>query len=516
MLFGSDSERRTELYGSLLTFTRYFYQIRNNREFILPKPIGRESHTRIICNQLMRCEEHQTNRLGITIPPRYGKTELIIHFIAWAMARWPDANFLYTSYSYSLARKQTGVVKEIVMLPEYQRLFPDVRIKRDASAKDNFETTKGGSVYAAGAGGTITGRGAGIKYCPRFGGALIMDDMHKPEEVFSDPMREGVRDWYFNTLLSRANDPAHTPIIFIGQRLHEDDLPSHLFAGEDTYPWDIVDLAVRDGAGNVLDPAMHTKEQLEEMEKKEPYLFWTQYMQKPLPPGGSVFKREAFILMDDLPEIFHTFITVDSAETDNNWNDQTCFSFWGLYKIRQFGVETELYGLHWLACEYDWIDAGDLEQRFIDFYGDCMRFKVKPTQVAIEKKSTGVTLRANLKKVQGIQIVESECLQPKISKGARFLKCVKFVNSGQISLTKGARHTDHCIEHMSKITLEDAHKLDDIADTAAIAIQIALIDRTVINMGTREKKGNKILEEMMGGMRAQERARGIVYNQRGY
>lgn len=515
-------EDRNDILGSLLRFTCVFYKLRTNREFLISRPVGREPMEITISRALMECENHARRRVQFRAPPRYGKTELVINFIAWTLARWPDCNNIYVSYAHSLARKHTGLVKEIMTLPYYQHLF-DARIKRDASAKDNFETIQGGSVYAVGSGGTITGRGAGIQGLPddykaglkdvsRYGGCILIDDIHKPDEVFSDTIREGILEWYFNTLSSRVNSP-HTPIIAIWQMLHEDDLGSNLGEGnKDVEPWDVFSLPALDASGNALKPAQHSVEVLRVMAEKRPYEFSSQYQQKPSPAGGSVFKREWFKVLDSDPNIIATFVTADTAETDKTWNDQTVFSFWGLYPVYVAGMETELYGLHWLGCEADWIDAGDLEARFMSFYAGCMRHDIKPKHIAIEAKSTGVTLRAALKKIQGLNILEAECLKPGVSKAARFKKCQPYVAEKLITFTEDRKHVKMCLDHLEKITFEDSHALDDIADTMAIAIQIALIDKVIVNMNIATPKENRILEAMMGGMRQEQTARNIVHS----
>src|SRR5207237_7285755 len=113
--------------------------------------------------------------------------------------------------------------RELVQHEENRAIFPEIELRGDSQAKDEWRTTDGGIVYAVGAGGTITGYGAG-KERPDFGGAIIIDDPHKADEVRSDIMRKGVIEWFQNTLESRKNSPARTPIILIMQRLHEEDL----------------------------------------------------------------------------------------------------------------------------------------------------------------------------------------------------------------------------------------------------------------------------------------------------
>lgn len=462
---------RYRLLGSLLEFTRIFYLLRTGRTFELSNPVGRESHYLQICRALVKVARGETKRLIINVPPRYGKTELLIHFIAWSMAEHPDSNYIYVSYSHTLAKKQTQTIREIMMLPHYRKLL-HVDLKSDTQAKDNFETTANGSVYAVGAGGTITGRGAGIKGCNRFGGCIVIDDIHKPDEVTSDVIREGINNWYYNTLQSRLNSPT-TPIIFIGQRLHEDDLAARLIA---TGEWETLIIPALDVVGNALHHEMHSKADLLKMEKESPYEFASQYQQNPQPSGGGIFKPEWFYLVDEEPDnIIATFITADCAETDKSWNDATVFSYWGIYKTK----ETDELALHWINCVELRVEPKDLEHEFMSFYSACNKFRIKPRLAAIEKKSTGVTLVSVLQKLRGIQILEIERTKASGSKTQRFLEIQPYVASKLISLGKYDKHTEMCIEHMRKITANDTHRHDDIADTVADAVRLALIDKSI-------------------------------------
>jgi predicted phage terminase large subunit-like protein len=496
---------KKELLSSLLLFTKFFYKIRTGRSFDTPQPIARESHYINVSRALTKTLTGKSRRLIINCPPRYGKSELCIHYIAWIMAHYPDSHNLYISYSHSLAKAHTQIIRQIISMPEYKALF-GIEISDESSAKDNFETNYRGSIYAAGAEGTITGRGAGIQNAKRFGGAIIIDDIHKPNEVVSDVMRQNVKDWYLNTLQSRVNSP-YTPIIFIGQRLHEDDLAANLMDGYDGDAWQRLIIPALDIANNALLPLKHTKEQLLSMAKFMPYEFSSQYQQEPQPAGGSLFKPEWFVLMDLPPKIISTFITVDTAETDKNYNDATVFSFWGLYKVEVAGIETDLYALHWLDCMECWIEPKDLKDNFIRFYGDCMRFEVKPYLAAIEKKSTGVTLISLMKDIQGIQIFEIERNANAGNKTARFLAAQPSIANKLISLPATGKHTKNCIEHMSKITANESHRYDDIADTCADAIRLGLIDKIIISRGISQVQDDTIADKVKAFYDRQTQAR---------
>lgn len=477
-------KERIANFESLIYFTQLFYRLRTGRKFELSNPLGRESHYITIAHELIEVIKGNTKRLLINVPPRYGKSELLIHFVAWAMAQFPDSNFLYVSYAHMLASIQTQTIRSIMMLNEYRDLF-NIGLKSDSTAKDNFKTSYEGTVYAAGAGGTITGLGAGIKECDRFGGAVVIDDIHKPNDIHSDIIRQSVIDWYDQTLLSRLNDPVNTPIICLGQRLHEDDLIAKLIKSNE---WKCVILPAIDEAGNALHPKMHDINALKKMSHDQPYVYASQYQQNPIPAGGTIFKSDWFKLLDNEPEIISTFITVDSAETDKSYNDATVFSFWGLYQVVTSGIPIDdLYALHWIDCREMRIEAADLEQELITFYTGCMRHKVQPKFIAIEKKSTGVTLAGALKRIQGLSILEVLRTSASGSKTTRFIEMQEYIAKGLVSLPTYGRHVSTVMKHMESITANDTHAFDDIADTAYDAVKIALIDRSARLFVSKEK-----------------------------
>ncbi len=491
-------EIRAELLGSLITFIKVFYKLLNGREFVISEPIGRESHQRIMCRELTKTFRGETQRLLINVPPGHGKSTILSYFVAWCFAHYGDCQFLYISYSQGLAAKHTAIIKKIMELPYYQKLF-DVHISKDSSAKDDFKTTKGGAVKAFGSSGGITGQDAGLPNVDRFSGAAIMDDMHKPDEVHSDTIREGVIDNYKETIKPRPRSPS-VPIIFIGQRLHEGDLPAYFIESSDGvgegYNWRKVILKALDDAGNVLHPKVHPREMLLIEEKTNPYVFASQYQQNPQPAGGGIFKPEWFQLMDEDPKILASFITADTAETDKNYNDATVFSFWGLYKIMHGTVETDVFGLHWIDCIETRIEPKDLQPEFMQFYADCMRYKVKPNIVAIEKKSTGVTLSSTLKTLQGFTILDIDRTKASGSKIARYFEAQPYVASRRISLTRDKQHAAMCIEHCRKITANNSHRFADIADTMYDGIKIGLIDKIISFNLIDDVKNNAVVSEM--------------------
>jgi len=261
----------------------------------------RADHHRIVCDALMRVYRGECKRLIINIPPRYSKTELVNNFVSWTTGKAPDSEFILTSYSSQLASNNSWQIRETVLHPAYREIFPAVTLRSDSAAKHEWRTSQGGIVYAAGAGGTITGYGAG-KHRSGFGGAIIIDDPHKADEARSDVIRQGVIEWFQNTLESRKNSPEDTPIILIMQRLHEKDLAGWLIDGGNGEEWEVVSLPALREDGTALWPEKHTVDRLRMMQQAAPYTFAGQYQQRPSPPEGNIFKPDRIEVVEAIPE----------------------------------------------------------------------------------------------------------------------------------------------------------------------------------------------------------------------
>ncbi|WP_026444329.1 phage terminase large subunit [Acinetobacter sp. UNC436CL71CviS28] len=302
---------QVEAQEDLYFFSRYMFKERRKYKWM------HNWHHRVVCDALMKVFRGETKRLIINIPPRYSKTELaVINFMAWCFGKVPDCEFIHVSYSATLAANNAFQTRNLVQEPAFKKIFPDLILRDDSKAKDDWRTVAGGVCYAQGTGGTITGFGAG-KIRESFGGAIIIDDPHKASEARSDTIRKGVIEWFQNTLESRTNSP-DTPIIVIMQRLHEEDLAGWLLDGGNGEEWQHLCLSAIQDDGTALWPAKHTIETLNRMELAAPYVFSGQYRQRPSPPAGGFFKPDNIEIVDALPsEIIKEVRAWDLASSEN-------------------------------------------------------------------------------------------------------------------------------------------------------------------------------------------------------
>lgn len=277
---------------NLYMFTRWMFRERRGYQWTQAR------HHALICDALERVFNGETKRLIINIPPRYSKTEIaVVNFIAWAMGRVPDSEFIHASYSATLAVNNSVQIRNLLQHEEYRAIFPGVELESESS--HHWKTTAGGVMYATGTGGTITGFGAG-KHRDGFGGALILDDLHKADEARSEVRRQNVIDWFQNTLESRKNSP-ETPIVVIMQRLHEKDIAGWLLDGGNGEEWEHLCLPAIQEDGTALWTEKHDIETLRRMEQAAPYVFAGQYLQRPAPPDGGTFKPDNLQFVKALP-----------------------------------------------------------------------------------------------------------------------------------------------------------------------------------------------------------------------
>jgi hypothetical protein len=60
---------------------------------------------------------------------------------------------------------------------------------------------------------------------------------------------------------------------------------------------------------------------------------------------------------------------------------------------------------------------------------------------------------------------------------------------------------------MSKITLNDSHRFDDIADTCADAINLALIEKVIYNQRIDESTKRQEIKQLVGQLNKKARLR---------
>jgi predicted phage terminase large subunit-like protein len=291
---------RAALALDFMAFAEFsFGVVRPNTEF---KP---NWHLESLAHKLSQVASGEVRRLIVTMPPRNLKSLFAsVALPAWYLGHNPSERVVCVSYSDQLARTHANDFRQLVNNPIYQATFPSMRLARDTDRE--ILTTMRGKRLATSIEGTLTGLG---------GNLVIIDDPIKQEDAHSEAVRRRTIEWYRHTLLSRADDKQVARIVVVMQRVHLDDLAGYL---EEQGGFDILNLpAVATkmqsydlGGGRtylrqeneILHAAHEPAAVLQELKRHMgPIAFSAQYQQSPIPPDGTIIKRQWLATYDEYP-----------------------------------------------------------------------------------------------------------------------------------------------------------------------------------------------------------------------
>ena len=228
--------RKVEFEEDGLYYARYFFKQRTGGKMIVAP------HHKVIQKTLDRVIDGEIQRLIINVPPGYTKTELAtINMMGRGLALNCRARFMHLSYSHNLALLNSSTARGMIKSQAYQSMWP-MALRDDADSKAMWWTEHGGGVYASSAAGQVTGFRAGHME-PGWQGALIIDDPVKPDDAYSEIVRDGVNNRFNETIKSRLAIET-TPMIVIMQRIHYHDLSGYLLRGGSGEKWHHLNLPV--------------------------------------------------------------------------------------------------------------------------------------------------------------------------------------------------------------------------------------------------------------------------------
>jgi predicted phage terminase large subunit-like protein len=263
-------------------------------------------HCNLLAEVLERVASGEINRLLIQLPPRHSKSEMVSRlFTAYYLKQNPSHFVGINSYSAELAYTLNRAARE-------NYLEAGGKVKDDVSAVKHWETPEGGGAWAAGVGGSITGKGFHL--------GIIDDPIKNAEEASSETIREKQKEWYSSTFYTRAEPDA--AIIVIQTRWHEDDLTGWLLeeeSGDEPENWHIVclpalyeeELKFPDSCtverdfrvpGEALCSERYPEPKLNKIRARiGEYHFDALYQQRPIAKAGLMFDVSRFEVVDAVP-----------------------------------------------------------------------------------------------------------------------------------------------------------------------------------------------------------------------
>lgn len=345
-----------------LYFSRYFFKQRTGGKMIVAP------HHKVIQETLDRVIDGEIKRLIINVPPGYTKTELAtINMMGRGLALNNRARFMHLSYSHNLALLNSSTTRNMIKSQAYQAMWP-MSLRDDADSKAMWWTEHGGGVYASSAAGQVTGFRAGHME-DGWQGALIIDDPVKPDDAYSEVVRDGVNNRFNETIKSRLAVET-TPMIVIMQRIHYHDLSGYLLRGGSGEEWHHLNLPViidnsqaypEENTHGIpiqhglpdgwLWPFKHNESHRVSLESHR-RTFEAQYMQNPrrFNSEGALWNEgmiSAAHAMNIHRELARTVVAIDPQATNSDESDETGIavaSSYGGGDERQYSVDADYSG----------------------------------------------------------------------------------------------------------------------------------------------------------------------------
>lgn len=481
---------------SPLAFTSLWFQVTQGARF---KVNWHHRYYDKVARDVLACK---ARNVVINVAPGSTKTEFwSVHLPAHAMATHDRVRILNTSYSKDLVEENGARTRDLMASAEFASVYA---YQLDKSRADDFTLNLNGKrkhqLYGRSSGGQITGVRGGYMQVG-YSGHILADDWDKIDDLFSETRRKRYHTRIVNVLRSRRMLPS-TPFLFCQQRGHVDDSSAFLLSGGagvkvdthitipalidrayiDTLPPDIAERCKRavcdtQDVGGYWSywPEKESVEDLLALREAHPYTFHSQYQQAPESLTGGLFSADGFDYYGnpdegaDVPapdRIEYRFITADTAQKQNNWNDWTVFAEWGV-------ADGYLYRLAYYRGRPT---APELRRDFEAFVRAAHQRNGGRNgnlrAVLVEDKSSGTGLIQELKGRLPLPVTP---IPRNRDKASRALDCQPHYNERRVRLPYGdPDNLEFTAEH-GKFRADMSHKWDDQVDATMDAVEYVYI-----------------------------------------
>ena len=454
-LVGELDKRRTvkAAYDDLIEFCKLMMP-----DFIVGK------HHRILADLLMDIELGNKDRACVNIPPRHGKSQLVsIFFPAWYLGRNPDKKVMMVSHTTDLAVDFGRKVRNLISSPEYQVIFPTVKLASDSKSAGRWSTSVGGEYYACGVGSALAGRGAHL---------LLVDDPHSEQDVINGNfiVFEKAYEWF--TFGARTRLMPGGSVAIIQTRWHMDDLTGRVVKdmtqNERSDQYEVIefpailDIDDKDTGKPVqkpLWPEFFDLEALLRTKASMPVFQWNaQYQQQPTAEEAALVKREWWNEWDieRPPECEYIIMSLDSAAEKHNRADYTALTTWGVF----LNEDTSAYNIILLNSIKERMEFHELKELAMDQYTEW-----EPDAFIVEKKSSGVALYQEMRRM-GLLVQEYTPHRGSGDKLARLNSVSDIVQSGLVWVPQ-TRWAEEVVEEIAGFPFM-SH--DDLVDSTVMAL----------------------------------------------
>jgi predicted phage terminase large subunit-like protein len=413
------------------------------RKFRMPR------HIQLLIAHLQDVSAGRVKRLMVSMPPRHGKSLTTTQLFPCSyLGRHPDKNGVIATYSGSLATEFGRKVQRTVTDDMHRAIFPEARLMRGQGAAERFDLELGGSFYATGRDGSLTGRGADL---------LIIDDLIKDaQEARSPSVQRACRDFYERVALTRLSPEGS--IILVGTRWGRGDLFDYLLEEQKQENWKVINLpAIAEpndplgrAEGEALWPEKFSVKHLKGKRVEMGALaFGCLYQGRPAESEGLIFKLEWWQRYSQLPQLKRAILSLDSAFKTGAQNDYSAIQLWG-------EAETGFYLLHaWKQR----VDYPTLKRTLLSFYDQW-----RPSEVLIEDAASGQSLIQDLRAATSLPVRPVKVDKDKES---RAQACTGMLEAGRVFIPAAAPWLDSFLDELGSFPTA-AH--DDQVDACTMAL----------------------------------------------
>jgi predicted phage terminase large subunit-like protein len=412
--------------------------------------------------------------LIIQAPPQHGKSEAISDIISWIAGRNPDLKTIFASFSERLGVRANLKLQRLYSKKVYQDIFPETQINnKNVVTGTNFLRNREILEYCNKEGyfrnttvqGSVTGESLDL--------GVIDDPIKGRETANSETVRNKTWEWFTDDFFTRFSEDAG--FLMILTRWHTDDPAGRMIEKNKrvklvTYKAIAEENEEHRKIGDALFPEHKSIEFLEERKFLMGDNFLALYQQSPIIKGGNLFQvkwiKYVSRAMIESITFDKFFVTVDSALKNQEKNDYTVYSAFGVFDNRLYFLD--MFRGKPLSKERE-ITARD-------FYNKNNNYPFQG--MFIEQKASGIDLFQRMKS-DGFMVYEVERNTDKI------FRANNSINYIEIYGLYVAEDLPNVSEFISEYEQFPNSKNDDIIDTLLDAIEICykkdILDYSLLN-----------------------------------
>ena len=400
------------------------------------KKLGNQPYVDYICFELEKVIKGETPRLLINLPPRHLKTFLgSICLAAWTLAKEPSAQIIVVTYNDRLAEHISRDIRKILRAPWFKQVF-STRLADDHAKADDFQTTKGGGVYAVSSNGALAGRGGDLII---FDDPLDLKDWNNLTEI------ERINERFDGMIMSRFNNPKEGRAVIIAHRLNDQDLSAHVLAQAGWRSVVLPFIATRATnydlgyttwcreKGTILRADAYSKKEITRLQTKELTPPYGLYYQQGRGAGARIKIKPAHFPAFEPATLLpaHVVLSIDTAQKEGRDASYNVIQAWTMHGHN-----------HYLIAQWRH-QCGYLE--LLANYKSFVR-KRRPSAVLIEDTANGSALLAEAKRMSWVKVI---AITPDgRSKAKRLLDHMYTIRRKRIHLPDGADWRDAFIAEL--------------------------------------------------------------------